>query len=44
MREVVAIEATCHAPDWEGCYNEIRKVLKPGGYVRLPLPLSLAYD
>ncbi|KDE03846.1 sterol 24-C-methyltransferase [Microbotryum lychnidis-dioicae p1A1 Lamole] len=28
---VYAIEATCHAPDWEGCYNEIKKVLKPGG-------------
>ncbi|ORY88396.1 delta-sterol C-methyltransferase [Leucosporidium creatinivorum] len=28
---VYAIEATCHAPDWERCYNEIRKVLKPGG-------------
>ncbi|SCV73271.1 BQ2448_7197 [Microbotryum intermedium] len=28
---VYAIEATCHAPDWEGCYNQIKKVLKPGG-------------
>ncbi|KAL8292605.1 hypothetical protein RQP46_001217 [Phenoliferia psychrophenolica] len=28
---VYAIEATCHAPDWEGCYDQIRRVLKPGG-------------
>jgi sterol 24-C-methyltransferase len=26
-----AIEATCHAPNWEGVYGEIFKVLKPGG-------------
>ncbi|KAJ7747639.1 delta-sterol C-methyltransferase [Mycena maculata] len=26
-----AIEATCHAPTWEGVYGEIFKVLKPGG-------------
>lgn len=32
----VAIEATCHAPDWEGCYDQIRRILKPGGTVRLP--------
>ncbi|CAD6956550.1 unnamed protein product [Tilletia controversa] len=28
---VYAIEATCHAPSWEGCYGQIREVLKPGG-------------
>ncbi|KAF8439047.1 S-adenosyl-L-methionine-dependent methyltransferase [Boletus edulis BED1] len=28
---VYAIEATCHAPSWEGIYGEIKKVLKPGG-------------
>ncbi|WFD00526.1 sterol 24-C-methyltransferase [Malassezia yamatoensis] len=28
---VYAIEATCHAPSWEGVYNEIFQVLKPGG-------------
>ncbi|KAG9313574.1 S-adenosyl-L-methionine-dependent methyltransferase [Chiua virens] len=28
---VYAIEATCHAPSWEGVYGEIKKVLKPGG-------------
>ena len=27
-----AIEATCHAPDKAGCYGEIYRVLKPGGY------------
>lgn len=32
----IAIEATCHAPDWEGCYDQIRRILKPGGTVRLP--------
>ena len=31
---VYAIEATCHAPTWEGVYGEIFKVLKPGGVVR----------
>lgn len=30
---VYAIEATCHAPSWEGIYGEIFRVLKPGGYV-----------
>ncbi|KAI0676430.1 delta-sterol C-methyltransferase [Trametes maxima] len=28
---VYAIEATVHAPSWEGVYGEIMKVLKPGG-------------
>ncbi|OJA17869.1 hypothetical protein AZE42_05908, partial [Rhizopogon vesiculosus] len=28
---VYAIEATVHAPAWEGVYGEIMKVLKPGG-------------
>ncbi|CED85039.1 C-24 methyl transferase [Phaffia rhodozyma] len=28
---VYAIEATCHAPTFEGIYEEIYKVLKPGG-------------
>ncbi|EPQ26966.1 uncharacterized protein PFL1_05601 [Pseudozyma flocculosa PF-1] len=28
---VYAIEATCHAPNWEGIYGQIKKVLKPGG-------------
>ncbi|KAJ7079360.1 delta-sterol C-methyltransferase [Mycena crocata] len=28
---VYAIEATCHAPTWEGVFGEIYKVLKPGG-------------
>ena len=30
---VYAIEATIHAPTWEGVYGEIFKVLKPGGLV-----------
>ena len=30
---VYAIEATCHAPNFEGIYGEIHKVLKPGGIV-----------
>lgn len=28
---VYAIEATCHAPSWEGVYGQIFEVLKPGG-------------
>ncbi|WOO79713.1 Sterol 24-C-methyltransferase erg6 [Vanrija pseudolonga] len=28
---VYAIEATCHAPTFEGVYGEVFKVLKPGG-------------
>ena len=32
-RTVYAIEATVHAPTWEGVYSEIFKVLKPGGVV-----------
>ena len=35
-----AIEATCHAPSWEGVYGEIFKVLKPGGTVSI---LFLSY-
>jgi sterol 24-C-methyltransferase len=30
---VYAIEATCHAPTFEGVYSEVFKVLKPGGVV-----------
>lgn len=30
---VYAIEATVHAPNFEGIYGEIMKVLKPGGIV-----------
>jgi sterol 24-C-methyltransferase len=30
---VYAIEATVHAPNFEGIYGEIKKVLKPGGIV-----------
>lgn len=33
---VYAIEATVHAPTWEGVYGEILKVLKPGGVVSSP--------
>jgi sterol 24-C-methyltransferase len=33
---VYAIEATVHAPSFEGVYGEIMKVLKPGGIVRYP--------
>jgi hypothetical protein len=36
---VYAIEATVHAPSWEGVYGEIMKVLKPGGIVRFFLLL-----
>ena len=36
---VYAIEATCHAPTWEGVYGEIFKVLKPGGTVSITYPL-----
>jgi sterol 24-C-methyltransferase len=32
---VYAIEATVHAPTFEGVYGEIKKILKPGGTVRL---------
>jgi hypothetical protein len=35
--EVYSIEATVHAPSWEGVYGEILKVLKPGGVVSSPL-------
>jgi sterol 24-C-methyltransferase len=30
---VYAIEATVHAPSFEGVYGEIFKILKPGGVV-----------
>lgn len=30
---VYAIEATCHAPTFEGVYGEVFKVLKPGATV-----------
>lgn len=33
---VYAIEATVHAPTFEGVYGEIFKVLKPGGKVSCP--------
>jgi sterol 24-C-methyltransferase len=33
LTSVYAIEATVHAPTWEGVYGEIMKVLKPGGVV-----------
>jgi len=33
LRAVYAIEATVHAPAWEGVYGDILKVLKPGGVV-----------
>jgi predicted methyltransferase len=36
---VYAIEATVHAPTWEGVYSEILKVLKPGGVVSTELGL-----
>lgn len=29
---VYAVEATCHAPDRVGCFSEVARVLKPGGY------------
>ena len=35
--KVYAIEATVHAPTFEGVYAEIKKVLKPGGIVRSKL-------
>ena len=31
---VYAIEATVHAPSWEGVYGQILRILKPGGVVR----------
>ena len=40
---VYAIEATVHAPSWEGVYGEIMKVLKPGGVVRTFCSLSLRF-
>ena len=38
---VYAIEATVHAPTWEGVYGEIMKVLKPGGVVSRACPGSV---
>ena len=35
-----AIEATCHAPSWEGVYGEILKFLKPRGPVSLTQTIS----
>jgi hypothetical protein len=37
---VYAIEATVHAPTWEGVYGEILKVLKPGGVVSTNLVIQ----
>lgn len=37
-----AIEATVHAPTWEGVYGEIFKVLKPGGVVSRVLKFLFA--
>lgn len=37
---VYAIEATVHAPNFEGIYGEIKKVLKPGGVVSKCLTLG----
>lgn len=39
---VYAIEATVHAPSWEGVYGEIKRVLKPGGKVRAKRRVVLA--
>lgn len=39
---VYAIEATVHAPTFEGVYGEILKVLKPGGIVRHLISFSEA--
>ena len=38
---VYAIEATVHAPELEGVYREIFRVLKPGGTFAC---LRMAYD
>jgi len=40
LKSVYAIEATVHAPTWEGVYGEIMKVLKPGGVVCLVIDLE----
>ena len=42
IRIVYAIEATVHAPTWEGVYDQIRRVLKPGGVVRTTFCLQLS--
>jgi sterol 24-C-methyltransferase len=39
---VYAIEATVHAPNFEGIYGEIKKVLKPGGIVSPPRSAVIA--
>jgi hypothetical protein len=39
---VYAIEATCHAPSFEGIYGEIYKCLKPGGIVSIHTPSSFS--
>lgn len=41
---VYAIEATCHAPTWEGVYGEVFKVLKPGGIVRVLLFVPASFS
>lgn len=38
---VYAIEATVHAPNFEGIYGEIQKVLKPGGTVSSCRPTEM---
>jgi len=37
---VYAIEATVHAPSFEGIYEQIRRVLKPGGIVSISVLLA----
>mmetsp|Transcript_54183 Transcript_54183/g.129051 ORF Transcript_54183/g.129051 Transcript_54183/m.129051 type:complete len:403 (+) Transcript_54183:115-1323(+) len=42
---VYAIESTCHAPNREGVYSEIMRVLKPGGvFATYEWGLTSAYD
>ena len=42
-KSVYAIEATVHAPTWEGVYGEIMKVLKPGGVVCPVIDFEMQY-